>query len=248
MENDQPDQPDPVENKAVEENNETEDGVAPVVKQKRKMTPEYKKILIERLEKARATKAKAKKVGVKIKRNIKADPDEKANFCTICRRSYASPYGLKVHCRKVHGEKKISEKVKDAETKKETSEPKEEPLEKKTETSETKKDNEDPPKNEVVKNTPDVKEITDKERLLIAQQKQAQAQRIAQAQAQAQVPPAPPKMVRQPPSEPRYTVREYRVMEQKHRENIKSREKEMKAKAKADHIQKSIALMMSGGL
>lgn len=237
---------DAVEEKGGEKENETEEAVVPVRK-KREMTPEYRKVLLERLEKARQTKQKGKKVGVKLKRTIKADPDEKQNFCSICRRSYASPYGLKVHCRKVHGEKKMSDKVKDAEAQQQEAEkPKEES--KTDETKEEPKNEIIQPKNEVIKPTnqvitANVEEVTDKERLLIAKQKEAQARAKAVAIAKAQ---APPKV--KTPSEPRYTIQEYRTMEARHKQLMKSREKEMKAKAKQEHIQKSIQLMLAGGL
>ena len=52
----------------------------------------------------------------------------------------------------------------------------------------------------------------------------------------------------QPPSEPRYTLREFRSMEARHKENMKKREKEIKAQQKKQHILESIALMKSGGL
>ncbi len=230
---------DAIEEQGGEKENETEEAVVPVRK-KREMTPEYRKVLLERLEKARQTKQKGKKVGVKLKRNIKADPDEKQNYCSICRRSYASPYGLKVHCRKVHGEKKMSDKVNEAEEKQqETEKPKEE-----SKAEQTKEE----PKNEIIKPTNEVitahvEEVTDKERLLIAKQKEAQAIAIAKAQAKAQ---AIPKV--KTPSEPKYTIKEYRIMEARHKQLMKSREKEMKAKAKHEHIQKSIQLMLAGGL
>ena len=230
---------DAVEEQGGEKENETEEAVVPVRK-KREMTPEYRKVLLERLEKARQTKQKGKKVGVKLKRTIKADPDEKQNYCSICRRSYASPYGLKVHCRKVHGEKKMSDKVKDAEAQQQEAEkPKEES--KTEQTKEEPKNEIIQPQNEVI--TTHVEEVTDKERLLIAKQKEEQAIAIAKAQAKAQ---APPKV--KTPSETKYTIKEYRIMEAKHQQLMKSREKEMKEKAKQEHIQKSIQLMLAGGL
>ena len=181
------------------------------------------------------------------------DPDEKQNYCSICKRSYKTARTLKQHCQRIHGEKKMSVKIKDAEEKQQT--------ESKGESNETidepKKQTEvkteDAKENKVIKPTneviaPHVEKITDKERLLIAQQKQIEQQKQAQQKIMQNTPPPSPKLTRQPPTEPRYTIKEFRMMEARQKEVMKIREKEMKAKAKQEHIQKSVALMIAGGI
>ena len=225
-----PDKPsDAVAEEPEEVKNETEDGAKPARK-KREITPEYRQILIERLSTARKTKQKAKAVGMKIPRKIVPDADQKQNYCEICKRSYASSYGLKLHCRKFHGEKKISQKVKDAEDKAAQDKAAEE---KASDAPETKA--EEPKKDNEIVVVP-TETVVDKDRLLIAKQ----------------APPPPPaqpaKTLRKPPSEPRYTLREFRSMEARHKENMKKREKEIKAQRLQQHILESIAIMKSGGL
>ena len=235
--------------KSKEEDREhVEQQVLAVMKKNRKeITPEYRKVLIERLEKARAVKNKGKKVGVKLKRTIMPDADEKQNYCSICKRSYKTAKGLKQHCQRIHGEKKMSAKIKDAEAQQQETESKSDETKKQTESK-----TEDAKENKVIEKTnevitPHVEKITDKERLLIAQQKQAQ-QKQAQQKLMQNIPPPSPKLTRQPPTEPRYTIKEFRMMEARQKEVMKIREKEMKKRAKQDHIQKSIALMIAGGV
>lgn len=254
-----------LKSKEEEDREHVEQQVLAVMKKNRKeITPEYRKVLIERLEKARAIKNKGKKVGVKLKRTIMPDPDEKQNYCSICKRSYKTARTLKQHCQRIHGEKKMSVKIKDAEAQQQETESKSDETKKQTEdkTEDGKENKVIKPTNEVI--APHVEKITDKERLLIAQQKQAQQkqieqqkqaqQKIIEQQKQAQqkimqnTPPPSPKLTRQPPTEPRYTIKEFRMMEARQKEVMKIREKEMKAKAKQEHIQKSVALMIAGGI
>ena len=258
-----------VKSKEEEDREHVEQQVLAVMKKNRKeITPEYRKVLIERLEKARAVKNKGKKVGVKLKRTIMPDADEKQNYCSICKRSYKTAKGLKQHCQRIHGEKKMSAKIKDAEAQQQETESKSDETKKQTESK-----TEDAKENKVIEKTnevitPHVEKITDKERLLIAQQKQAQQKQAQQKQAQQKqieqqkqaqqkqaqqklmqnIPPPSPKLTRQPPTEPRYTIKEFRMMEARQKEVMKIREKEMKKRAKQDHIQKSVALMIAGGV
>lgn len=258
-----------VKSKEEEDREHVEKQVLAVMKQNRKeITPEYRQVLIERLEKARAVKNKGKKVGVKVKRTIMPDADEKQNYCSICKRSYKTAKGLKQHCQRIHGEKKMSVKIKDAEEKQQTESKGEsnetiDESKKQTEvkTEDAKENKVIKPTNEVI--TPHVEKITDKERLLIAQQKQAQQKQAQQRQAQQRqleqqkqaqqrlmqpTPPPSPKLTRQPPTETRYTIKEYRMMEARQKEVMKMREREIKNRARQDHIQKSIALMVAGGI
>ena len=247
-----------VKSKEEEDREHVEQQVLAVMKKNRKeITPEYRKVLIERLEKAREIKNKGKKVGVKLKRTIMPDDDEKQNYCSICKRSYKTPRTYKQHCQKIHGEKKMSVKIKDAEAQQQETESKPDETKKQTEvkTEDAKENKVIEKSNEVI--TPHVEQITDKERLLIAQQKEAQQKEAQQKEAQQKqaqkklmqnTPPPSPKLTRQPLTEQRYTIKEFRMMEARQKEVMKIREKEIKKREKEEHIKKSVALMLAGGV
>ena len=208
------------------------------IKHKKKITPEYREILIKRLEKAREVKKAGKKVGIKLERKKKTATDEKKNYCEICSKSYASPAGLKRHVEKFHNKKKMSTLVNEEEEKQ----------------SKKIKQNKQP----ISKQVKQVKIKEQKEEIHVEEIEN----KVLEPPPKQEIPikPAPPPppptqpapALKRPqpqlPREMKYTVKQFQLMQSQARNTVKIRQEQAKKASKQDHILASIALMKAGGL
>ena len=243
-------------------------------KSKREMTPEYKAVLVERLKKARALKRKAHDLGVTPKRKIAPDPDEPKRFyCEICRRSYKTHETLKKHNNRFHSEKVLSNIIKEkemsnvkinAETQQtnegeakpeqcQEGKPEAKPNEKKETDEKPKEDTKKPEAPDGVTNevlTPNQPTIG------VSGVSPHIAPTIGVSGVSPHIAPAPTLYQRgqrgvpakKPSGPPRYTYEEFKEIERKKNEEKKKAEKEARARAKQEHILKTIANMKNGGI